>query len=74
MARRNPLQGLPDRIADRFKRNLKSIETSKTVPFGEEEVTPSEFRSKFAEMSEFDRKRVLDEKGQAEVLRQLRGK
>ena len=74
MARRNPLQKLPDRIADRFKRNLKSIETSKAVPFGEEEVTPSEFRSRFAEMSEFDRKRVLDEKGQAEVLRQLRGK
>ena len=74
MARRNPLQGLPDRIADRFKRNLKSIETSKAVPFGEEEVSPSSCRSRFAEMSEFDRKRVLDEKGQAEVLRQLRGK
>ena len=74
MARRNPLQKLPDRIADRYKKNLKSIETSKAVPFGEEEVTPREFRSRFAKMSEFDRKKVLDENGQAEILRQLRGK
>ena len=74
MARRNPLQGLPDRIADRFKRNLKSIETSKAVPFGEEEVTPSEFKTRFPTMSQSDLKKVLDKYGQAEILRQLRGK
>jgi len=74
MARRNPLQKLPDRVADRFKRNLKSIETSKVVPFGEEEVTPREFRTRFPTMSESELKKVLDENGQAEVLRQLRGK
>ena len=73
MARRNPLEGISDRISDRFKRNLKSIENSKAVPFGEEEVSPREFRSRFAKMSESDRKRVLDENGQAEVLRQLKG-
>ena len=73
MARRNPLEKISDRISDRFKRNLKSIETSKAVPFGEEEVTPREFRSRFSKMSESDRKRVLDENGQAEVLRQLKG-
>lgn len=73
MARRNPREGISDRVADRYKKNLKSIETSKAVPFGEEEVSPREFRARFAKMSEFDRKKVLDENGQAEVLRQLKG-
>lgn len=73
MARRNPLEKVADRVSDRFKKNLKAIEASKIVPFGEEEVTPREFRSRFAKMSESDRKRVLEENGQAEVLRQLKG-
>ena len=74
MARRNPLEKIPDKISDRFKRDLKSMETFKAVPFGEEEVSPSEFRTRFPTMSEIDLKKVLDKYGQAEVLRQLRGK
>ena len=58
---------------DDFRRRLISVKSSNAVPLGEEEVSPSEFRSRFAKMSEFDRKRVLDENGQSEVLRQLRG-
>ncbi len=74
MARRNPRQGLPDRVATRYKRNLKSIEISKAVPFGEQEVTPSEFRAQFPTMSKAAIQKTLDENGQAEVLKQLRGK
>jgi nitrate/TMAO reductase-like tetraheme cytochrome c subunit len=73
MARRNPLEKVPDRIIEHFKRNLESIKNFKAVPFGEEEVTPREFRSRFANMSESDRKQVLDKNGQAEILRQLKG-
>ena len=74
MARRNPLEKVNDRIADRFKKSLKAAETSKAVPFGEEEVTPREFRSRFASMSEIERKQVLDKNGQVEILRQLKDK
>lgn len=73
MARRNPLEGIGDRIAGRFQKNLDAITASKAVPFGEEEVTPREFRSRFATMSKVERQRVLDENGQEEVLKQLRG-
>lgn len=74
MTRRNPLEKALDHITDDFKRRLISAKSSNVVPLGEEEVTPREFRSRFANMSELDRKKVLDENGQAEVLRQLRGK
>ena len=73
MARRNPLEKALDHITDDFRRRLISIKSSNAVPLGEEEVSPREFRSRFAKMSEFDRKRVLAENGQAEVLRQLKG-
>ena len=73
MARRNPLEKALDHVTDDFRRRLISVKSSNAVPLGEEEVSPSEFRSRFAKMSEFDRKRVLEENGQAEVLRQLRG-
>jgi len=49
------------------------VKSSNAVPLGEEEVTPREFKARFANMSETERKRVLDENGQAEVLRQLKG-
>ena len=73
MARRNPLEKVNDRIVERYKRNIESTKNFKAVPFGEEEVSPKEFRSKFAEMSEANRQRVLDANGQAEILRQLKG-
>lgn len=73
MARRNPLEKALDHVTDDFRRRLTSVKSSRAVPLGEEEVTPREFRSRFAAMSEHDRKRVLNENGQAEVLRQLRG-
>jgi len=74
MARRNPLEKALDHVTDDFKRRLASVKSSNVVPLGREEVTPREFRSRFASMSENDRKKVLEENGQAEVLRQLRGK
>lgn len=74
MARKNPLEKSLDHVTDDFKRRLISAKATNAVPLGEEEVSPSEFKSRFANMSEFDRKRVLAEKGQAEVLRQLRSK
>ena len=74
MARRNPLEGISDRVSSRFKKNLEAITKSKVVPFGEEEVTPAEFRSRFPKMSESQRRQVLEKNGQEEVLRQLRGK
>ena len=74
MARRNPLEKALDHVTDDFKRRLTSVKSSNVVPLGQEEVTPSEFRARFANMSKIDRKKVLDENGQAEVLRQLRGK
>ena len=73
MGRVNPLQKIPDKIASSFKRDLASIEAFKAVPFGEEEVSPQEFKARFSEMSEFDLKKVFDRYGQAEVLRKLRG-
>jgi len=73
MARRNPLEKALDHVTDDFRRRLDSAKSSRAVPLGEEEVTPKEFRTRFAQMSEFDRKRVLAENGQAEILRQLRG-
>ena len=73
MARRNPLEKALDHVTDDFRRRLTSVKSSNAVPLGEEEVTPREFRSRFAKMSETDRKRVLAENGQAEVLRQLKG-
>jgi len=74
MARRNPLEKALDHVTDDYRRRLSSVKSSNVVPLGQEEVTPREFRSRFASMSELDRKKVLDENGQAEVLRQLRGK
>ena len=73
MARRNPLEKALDHVTDDFRRRLISVKSSNAVPLGEEEVTPREFKARFANMSETDRKRVLDENGQAEVLRQLKG-
>jgi hypothetical protein len=73
MARRNPLEKALDHITDDFRRRLISVKSSNAVPLGEEEVTPREFKARFANMSETERKRVLDENGQAEVLRQLKG-
>lgn len=74
MARRNPLEKALDHVTDDFKRRLISVKSSNIVPLGQEEVTPREFRARFASMSESDRKKVLEENGQEEVLRQLRGK
>ena len=74
MPKRNPLEKALDHVTDDFRRRLSSAKSSNVVPLGSEEVTPREFRSRFANMSEVDRKKVLDENGQAEVLRQLRGK
>ena len=73
MPKRNPLEKALDHVTDDFKRRLQSVQANKAVPLGEEEVTPREFRARFAKMSEFDRKKVLDENGQAEILRQLKG-
>jgi hypothetical protein len=73
MARRNPLEKALDHVTDDFRRRLISVKSSNAVPLGEEEVTPREFKARFANMSETERKRVLDENGQAEVLRQLKG-
>jgi len=73
MARRNPLEKALDHVADDFKRRLASVKSSNIVPLGQEEVTPREFRARFANMSEMDRQKVLAENGQAEVLSQLRG-
>lgn len=73
MARRNPLEKALDHVTDDFRRRLISVKSSNAVPLGEEEVSPREFKSRFANMSETDRQRVLDENGQAEVLRQLKG-
>ncbi len=74
MPRVNPLEKALDHIEDDFKRRLTSAKSSNVVPLGMQELTPREFRAKFPTMSEVDRKKVLDENGQAEVLRQLRGK
>ena len=71
MAKRNPLEN--NRISERFKASLERARNSTIVPFGEEEVSPAEFRSRFANMSEFERKQVLNRNGQAEIIRQLRG-
>jgi hypothetical protein len=73
MARRNPLEKALDHVTDDFRRRLTSVKSSNAVPLGEEEVTPREFRSRFAKMSETDRKKVLDMHGQAEIIRQLKG-
>ena len=73
MARRNPLEKALDHVTDDFRRRLISVKSSNAVPLGEEEVTPREFKARFANMSETERKRVLVENGQAEVLRQLKG-
>jgi len=73
MARRNPLEKALDHITDDFKKRLSSAKSTNTVTLGKEEVTPREFRSRFADMSEKQRQQVLDESGQEEVLKQLRG-
>jgi len=74
MARRNPLEAAIDHVSADFKQRLISAKKANAVPLGSEIVTPREFRSRFAGMSEMERKQVLDENGQEEVLRQLRGK
>ncbi len=74
MARRNPLEKALDHVTDDFRRRLISVKSSNAVPLGQEEVSPREFRSRFAKMSESDRKKVRAENGQAEILRQLKGK
>ena len=73
MAKRNPFDKISDNIAKDFTRRLKSAKDTKIVPFGEEEVSPAEFRTRFAGMSKGDRQKTLDINGQAEVLKQLRG-
>ena len=73
MARRNPLEKALDHITDDFRRRLKSTKGSNAVPLGEEQVTLSEFRSRFSNMTEVERKAVLEKNGQAEVLKLLRG-
>lgn len=74
MAKENPLEKALKHVEDDYKRRLLSAKSSNIVPLGFQEVTPSEFRAKFPKMSTFDRQKVLDENGQAEILRQLRGK
>lgn len=74
MARRNPLEKALDHVTDDFRKRLTSAKSTNAVPLGKEEITPREFRSRFAQMSEMERQRVLDENGQAEVIRQLRRK
>ena len=74
MVKRNPMGKVPDRIADHYKKNLEAAKTSGIVPFGKEQVTPKEFRARFATMSPAQRQQILDQHGQEEVLRQFRGR
>lgn len=71
MAKRNPLDKVFDNITNDFRRRLTTAKTSKVVPLGQEQVTPAQFRTRFSTMTEVERKKVLDENGQAEVLKML---
>ena len=73
MGRKNPLEKALDHITDDYQQRLKSAKASNAVPLGVEEVTPREFRSRFAGMTEFERKQTLDTLGAEAVLKNLRG-
>ena len=73
MARRNPLEKALDHVTDDFERRLKSARGTNAVPLGQEELTPREFRARFPNMSEFERRQMLDTQGQAAVVKLLRG-
>lgn len=73
MGRRNPLEGMFDRIEADFASRRVKAKKANAVPLGMEELAPREARTRFANMSPEERQRLMDTLGQAEVLKMVRG-
>lgn len=56
-----------------FRGELKKGKEANPVPFGKERLTTKEARNKFVNMDESERKQFIEQHGQQEVLRMLRG-
>lgn len=72
MGRKNPLEGVFDRVTDDFTARMRKAKQSPAVPLGQEELRPRDARARFAKMTPFERRQLRQQKGQTEILRILR--
>ena len=74
MAERNPISDWGnDTIGVAYRETLRKTKESNPVPFGEERLTPKEGRARFDGMTAPERQHLIAQKGEAEVIRMLRG-
>jgi hypothetical protein len=73
MAERNPHDKWGSKINVQFREMMHKAKKANAVPIGEERLSTSEARKRFVEMSDPERKRFIEQKGEEEVLRMLRG-
>lgn len=74
MGRKNPMDKVLDRVVEDFKARLKKAKKAAAVPFGQEELRPRDARARWERMTPLQKQKHLQEVGQEEILRMLRGR
>jgi len=74
MAERNKHDAWGDKVGMAYREQMRKAKEADAIPYGQERLTPTEARDRFANMTQPERQKFIAERGQDEVLRMLRGK